>query len=144
MEKVRIARGLILVGIIFSVFSIGNGGFISAFFLHSIFQSSPFLGFVDMGAFLSFIHGYMALASFVLGVLLPFSVLKLLTLNQKTFSASLLFLCATIIVVHFGLISFATLYIIGDQSNLVYLGVLTGAILFIFAGFLTVLRDYES
>ena len=144
MGKSRVAQNLITVGIILSVLSVVYGGFVSGFFMYSVFQDSPFLGFVDMGVFLSFIHGYMALASFALGVLLPFSVLKLISLKQKIFAASLLFLCAIMIFVHFGLLSFAALFIIGDQSNLVYLGVLMGGILFIFAGFSTVLMDSKS
>ncbi len=144
MEKGRVAHDLIIVGIILSALSIFYGGYVAGVFARSLSEGSPFLGFVDMGAFLAFLHGYMALASVTLGVLLPFSVLKLITLKQMRYAATVLMVCAVLIFVHFGLVSFAALFIIGDQSNLVYLGVLLGAILYILAGFLILLEGFKN
>ncbi len=142
MEKGRVAPSLIIVAIILSVFSFVIGVYTSGVYAFAIFHSSPFYGFVDSQVLLSFIHGYMALASCVLGVLLPFSVLKLLDLKQQTFAASLLFLCAIMIFVHYELIFLADLYVFGGQNSLAYLGVLIGAFLFIFAGFSVVLGGF--
>ncbi|MFW9935081.1 MAG: hypothetical protein ACFFDU_06195 [Candidatus Thorarchaeota archaeon] len=144
MEKAQLAQNLIIVGIILSALSVAYGVFGAGFFARSLFEGSPFYGFVNMGVLLTFIHGYMVLASFTLGVLLPLSVLNSLTLKQMKFAATLLVVCAITIFVHFGLVSLAALFIIGDQSNLVYLGVLIGAILYIFAGFLIVIEDFKN
>ncbi len=138
MERGQVAQNLIIVGIILSALSMAYGAFGAGIFTRSLFEGSPFLGFVNIGVFLAFIHGYMVLASFILGVLLPISFLKSITLKQMKFATTLLLVCAITIFVHFGLVSFASFFIIGDQSNLIYLGVLIGAILYIFAGFLNV------
>ncbi|MFW9830782.1 MAG: hypothetical protein ACFFD8_03325 [Candidatus Thorarchaeota archaeon] len=144
MEKGQVAQNLIIVGIILSTLSIAYGVFGAGFFARSLFEGSPFYGFVSMGVLLTFIHGYMVLASFVLGVLLPLSILKSITSKQMNFAATLLLVCAITIFVHFGLVSIAALFIIGDQSNLVYLGVLIGAILYTFAGFLIILAKFKN
>ena len=144
MEKGQVAQNLTIVGIILSTLSIAYGVFGAGFFARSLFEGSPFYGFVSMGVLLTFTHGYMVLASFALGVLLPLSILKAITLKQMSFAATLLFVCAITIFVHFGLVSIAAIFIIGDQSNLVYLGVLIGAILYIFAGFLIILGEYKN
>ncbi|MFX1301374.1 MAG: hypothetical protein ACFFDE_10635 [Promethearchaeota archaeon] len=144
MEKGQVAQNLIIVGIILSTLSIAYGVFGVGFFARSLFEGSTFYGFVSMGVLLTFIHGYMVLASFALGVLLPLSTLKSIISKHMKFAATLLLVCAITIFVHFGLVSIAALFIIGDQSNLVYLGVLIGAILYIFAGFLIILGEFKN